>query len=1375
MSIKALQDYTFTSKYANYRPDLKRRETWVESQDRVLDMQLRKYPEISEDLKWAYEQSKKKVVLGSQRALQFGGIDIEKNNAKMYNCFDKTQQFVTSEGVKAFSECFDGQILKVLSHDGSWQNATVKNYGKAKVDTLHFKKSSNYFSVKATENHRWLLKDGSITDGLKVGDQLLKQVPTFQEFDYEKATPEERLYWCYGFTYGDGIINGDYSMVRLGGKDSDFEDRFTRCGFKSSSSDSLGGDVICYTGRYQKTSPDPKKDSPELIRAFVSGYLQADGTKNTNKNGSFCDYIQSSEADHIAFIRKCFPVAGVFIVSETDLTGQETNFGTRPFTIRFRIQDQTNTKTSAYTKLIGVENGKVEETWCLEVENTKSFVLPNGTPTGNCIASFCDRSRFFQECLWLLLCGCGTGFSVQDHHIDRLPSFSKKWNDNDGRHTKVFTAEDSIEGWADTLGVFISSVYGGGDFPEYEGYNVEFDLSEIRPEGAKVGSGRGKAPGPEPLQKALNKIKLIFADALAAGQTRFKSINCYDIIMHASDAVISGGIRRSATICLFSPDDEEMAKAKTGNWFIDNPQRGRSNNSAVLVRGETTFEEFQTLMGFVKQYGEPGFVWVDHRDLMVNPCVEIGFYPVCVETGESGWQACVSGDTKLITKDGIDNIKNLVGKDCKIWNGDSWKTVNPFVTGENRELYRVELSDGSYLDCTDNHEWLVKNRFEEEHRVVKTKDLLTGEKYKISTPRVNCVNPGGVWEEYAYEYGFVLGDGTARPNHSPFATLSGDDFKLNLRGKQSETKPPNEKYALEHAHITFTDLDNKFSCDLKYSQGLPRDVFTWDKHCILEFVSGWIDADGSKANDGCRLYGEESKIRDCQLLLTKVGVNSSVNLMSEAGSITNIGERRRSVWYLQIPNAVKLRSKSKGRRQIIQSVTKLQGLHTTYCVYEEEKNQCTFNNVLTKQCNLCEINGKHCNTPERFYSACKAGAIIGTAQAGYTDMGYLGDVSKRILEKEALLGISVTGMMDNPDVLFDPEVQKEGARVILEENKRIAKAIGINPTARATCVKPAGTTSCVLGTSSGIHPHHAKRYIRRTQSNYMEAPLAFFTKTNPLAVEKSVWSANGTDNVIAFCVEVPKGAKTKNDIGAIQLLDYVKSTQQHWVEAGKVEERCTRPWLSHNVSNTITVKDDEWEDVTEYIYANREYFAGISLLSISGDKDYQQAPFTAIYTPRELVTMYGDASVMASGMITDGLHAFEGNLWSACEAALGVRKVDYGKLEEAEKELKELRNGIEEGADVPPFIVFAAEEGYKKLWSQHDWVRRSKQFAERYFDGDVKKMTYCLKDVNNWKYWCDLQREYKDIDYSGMVEEEDNTKIEETTACSGGACQTQYA
>ena len=257
----------------------------------------------------------------------------------------------------------------------------------------------------------------------------------------------------------------------------------------------------------------------------------------------------------------------------------------------------------------------------------------------NCIVSYCDRVRFFQECMYLLLCGCGTGFSVQKHHTDKLPDLLPK---KEG--SKKFTIDDSIEGWSDAIGVLVSSYFDQYFdeelFGEYSGKNVSFDYSEIRPAGSHLKSSGGKAPGPEPLKKALTNIKKVLDKAVKDGQKKLKPIQAYDIIMHTADAVISGGVRRSATICVFSPDDEEMAKAKTGTWFIDNPQRGRSNNSALLLRDETTKEQFAELMKSVREFGEPGFVWSDSTELLVNPCVEIGMWPVDEETGESGWQAC---------------------------------------------------------------------------------------------------------------------------------------------------------------------------------------------------------------------------------------------------------------------------------------------------------------------------------------------------------------------------------------------------------------------------------------------------------------------------------------------------------------------------------------------------------------------------------------------------------------------------------------------------------------------------------------------------------------------------------------------------------------
>lgn len=643
----------------------------------------------------------------------------------------------------------------------------------------------------------------------------------------------------------------------------------------------------------------------------------------------------------------------------------------------------------------------------------------------NCITSFCDRLRFFQECMYLLLCGCGTGFSVQKHHIEKLPPLVRNRNG-----TKKYVIPDTIEGWSDAVGILVASYFKQDElFPEYVGKNVTFDYSEIRPAGAFLNSSGGKAPGPEPLKSALSNIRKILDRALKDLEfcdksiRRLTSIQAYDIVMHSADAVISGGVRRSATICLFSPDDEEMAKAKTGSWFVDNPQRGRSNNSAILLRDKTTTQQFSELMQSVKEFGEPGFVWSDSTELIVNPCVEIGMWPVDETTGKSGWQAC----------------------------------------------------------------------------------------------------------------------------------------------------------------------------------------------------------------------------------------------------------------------------------------------------------------------NLSTINCAKIKTEEDFLEACKAASIIGSLQAGFASFPYLGETSENIVKREALLGVSMTGIMEKHEICLSPEVQKAGAKVVKDENKRITKIIGINQAARTTCIKPEGTSSCVLGTSSGIHPHHAKRYIRRVQANKMEPIYNYFREINPRACEESVWSNNDSDDVVAFCIEVPAGAKTKNQVGAIDLLSHVKSTQQSWVIPGTNKSLCTQPWLVHNVSNTINVKPDEWEEVEKFIYKNRKFFCGISLLPITGDKDYPQAPFTAIYLPTEQVRHYGDASLFVSGLIEVALNLWEDNLWAACDSLLGVGAKVKG-------------NG-------------------KKEWSD-----RCKKFAERYFEGDLRKLTYCMKDVYNWKEWVDLNREYNSVDYTTVIEEENNVKPEQEWACAGGKC-----
>ena len=643
----------------------------------------------------------------------------------------------------------------------------------------------------------------------------------------------------------------------------------------------------------------------------------------------------------------------------------------------------------------------------------------------NCTSSYCDRLRFFQECFWLLLCGSGTGFSVQKHHVAKLPNLSQKSKDKD--QGVKYVIEDSIEGWSDALGVLLSSYFvkpAENKFKQYQDQYIIFDYSEIRAQGATLSSGVGKAPGFEPLQKGLEKIRALLDRCVANGQKKLRPIDAYDIVMHSSDAVLSGGVRRSASLALFSADDEEMAKAKTGNWFIDNPQRARSNNSALLLKDNTTFEQFSKLMESVKEFGEPGFIWSDSTEMTFNPCVEVGMWPVDESTGESGWQGC-----------------------------------------------------------------------------------------NLST--INC---------------------------------------------------------------------------------------------------------------------------------------SSL----------------------------------------------------------EDEND--------------------------FYDRCKAAAIIGTLQAGFTKLDYLGETSCRIFQREALLGVSLTGIMEKHDLVLSEKVLREGAKIAVETNKILAKKIGINQAARVTCLKPEGTSSSMLGTSSGIHPHHAKRYIRHVQANILEAPYEHFRSYNPQACEKSSWSANNTDEVIKFPIEVPDGSKLKNQLPAIEMLSIVKDTQKNWVNSGKNKHLCTQDFLSHNVSNTVTVKPDEWIQVARYIYDNRKYFAGISLIPQSGDKDYPQAPFTTVYTSREIVKEYGDAALWCSGLIELALNTFNNNVWAAC---------DYVSMNQAKE-----------------------NDGANKLL----FVTKMKNFAGKYFDGDIKRLTYCMKDVYNWKIYCDLLNTFNKVDYTQLLETEDNTAGIEEVSCAGGAC-----
>lgn len=392
-------------------------------------------------------------------------------------------------------------------------------------------------------------------------------------------------------------------------------------------------------------------------------------------------------------------------------------------------------------------------------------------------------------------------------------------------------------------------------------------------------------------------------------------------------------------------------------------------------------------------------------------------------------------------------------------------------------------------------------------------------------------------------------------------------------------------------------------------------------------------------------------------------------------------------------------------------------------------------------CNLTEVNGGRCVTKEDLFKACRAGAILGTLQAGYTNFKYLSEASKVITEREALIGVSITGWMNNPDILFDPEVMKQAADIVKQTNKEVSEMLGINQAARTTCVKPSGNASVILGTASGIHGEHSPLYFRNVQMNEQDEVLALIQKVNPKMVEKSVWSSNGTDYVVSFPIKSKEGSIYKHDLMGVKQLEFVKKAQQVWIEQGTNVELCTDERLRHNVSNTITV--DDWDEVEEYIFNNREWFAGISLLSSMGDKAYPQAPFTEVFTAEQIFDKWGEGSLFASGVIVDALHAFNNNLWAACDTVMG-----YGeKLNEDSEHLL-----------------------------KRDWVRRAKKYTDNYFEGSIQDMTFCLKDCYNLHKWLSIKQNLESIDFAEQLSEKRFADADslQGQACSGGSCDVVF-
>lgn len=822
-------------------------------------------------------------------------------------------------------------------------------------------------------------------------------------------------------------------------------------------------------------------------------------------------------------------------------------------------------------------------------------LLKNHSRNFNCTGSYIDRIEFFQELMHLLLCGAGAGYSVQRVHTEKLPKLKGVDEKSDPVNIVI---DDSIEGWAFAVGEVVKVHYLG--LP-----SINFDYSLIRPKGSFI-SGGFKAPGPEPLKKCIEKLNKVLRKIKGRKATPFELHRMACII---ADAVISGGIRRSALLCQFDADDEEMLNCKIGNWFSEYPELARANNSAVILPN-TAKETYDKIFESIKEFGEPGLVFLSHKDVVYNPCCFTGDMRLLTGSGYMKFSDLVSSTHK---KD--DYYLTLINKDGERKRGRVWSVGYCHVI-------KLVFDNGRKIECTPDHRFMLQDGSE-------------------------CV-------------------------------------ASNLIGKIVKG---------------FDNMDSK--CIEMYDGGDIEEVYDFE---ILD-EGHWGVVNGLIAH------------------------NCEVGMFP------------------------KFRNKD--------------GVHESGFSF----------------CNLTEINGAKIKTKEQFLDACKGAAILGTIQASYTNFKVLSPVSKKIAERDALIGVGITGMCENPEILFDPQLQEEGARVVKEMNRRVADLIGINHAARTTVIKPSGNSSQLLGcTSSGIHKFHFKRFIRNIQAANTEQALQHVKEVNPAMVRPSVYNKEG-ESVISFPVELDDNVLTSEDSSALDFLKLVKLTKEHWIEVGTnfdhpfYKEYPEMKDLRMNVSNTCTVKDDEWEEVREYVWKNRDVFSGISFLPKGGDLIYPQAPYTSVLDEKELAERYGAGAILAGGLIVDGLAVFNDDLWLACDVAMGRNNHHLTLIDKDISEfiLSHLKDGklLVEVNGVMISDVNAISSHLQSIVDKKvDWVRRFKNFATKYLDGDLSRTEFCLKHVSLFHRWQKLKG-MKHVDWESVSWNEEWVDAGSTVAqaCSGGTCE----
>lgn len=804
----------------------------------------------------------------------------------------------------------------------------------------------------------------------------------------------------------------------------------------------------------------------------------------------------------------------------------------------------------------------------------------------NCSYLTVDHVRSFDEAMFILLCGTGVGFSVERQYVSKLPDVPEVFQDTDS----VIDVKDSKEGWANAFRELIGLLYSG--------VVPKWDVSKVRPAGARLKTFGGRASGPAPLVELFNFAIATFKKA--AGR-KLSSIECHDLMCKIGEVVVVGGVRRSAMISLSNLSDDRMRHAKSGNWWETNPQRALANNSVSYTEKpdmETFLREWTALVE--SKSGERG---IFNRVASKKQALKNG------RRETDGWEygtnpCCVSGETLILTKEGYKRIDSVVGTKQTIWNGESWADVEPYEAGEG-DLVRVTLTDGSYLDCTWNHRWVVEGEF------VETENLRVGN--KLSKFDMPVVLDGEEYHVDPYSQGFYSGDGNKGLDYS-YLYRTKYMCEPRLIGSTKNDSYLNNRKIWKHGAM----LDSAFvpiNGSLKYK---------------IEWLAGLLDSDGTVTRDengnGFQITSiNHAFLSNLKLMLTTLGVRAKICKGDNSGykSMPD-GNGGYKYYYCQATyriligntdayhlvniglNTSRLQHNGNApqrdaRRFVrVKSIEPLDRYEMSYCFTEPKTSRGTFNGIVTGNseiilrpqqfCNLSEPVIRATDTFETIKRKVRLATIIGTVQSTYTKFPYLRKIWEKNTNEERLLGVSLTGIMDNPDLL-DMDLN-ELKQVAIEANKEYADKLGIPVSAAITCVKPSGTVSQLVDSASGIHARHSPFYIRTVRGDNKD-PLTQFMIDSGIPSEPCVMKPE-TTTVFSFPQRSPDGAVTRNDMSAIEQLEV-------WL-------KLQRDWCEHKPSITVSVRDHEWMEVGAFVYKYFDEMSGVSFLPHS-DHTYQQAPY----------------------------------------------------------------------------------------------------------------------------------------------------------------------